>query len=66
VVYFVDLPPPGYENCRLCLTRAFIAGLQPMLYEPDCWRLNPRRLFGDGPPTFERLNVMPHPLMLYA
>ena len=62
----LDLTPPGFESCRLCLTRAFITGLQPMLYEPDCWRLNPRRLFGDGPPAFERLNVMPHPFMLLA
>lgn len=64
--YFVDLTPPGYEHCRLCLIRAFIAGLQPMLYEPDCWRLNPQRLFGTNPPAFERLNVMPHPFMLHT
>ncbi len=62
--YFVDLTPRGYENCRICLTRAFIAGLQPMLYEPDCWRLNPKRLFKSSPTAYERLNVMPHPLML--
>jgi hypothetical protein len=62
--YFVDLTPPGYENCRICLTRALVAGLQPMLYEPDCWRLNAQRLFGQGPPAFERLNLMPHPFML--
>lgn len=63
--YFVDLTPPAYRDCRLCLTRAFIAGLQPMLYEPDCWRLNPERLFGQGrPPGFDRLNLLPHPFML--
>ena len=62
--YFVDLTPPGYEDSRICLTRAMVTGLQPMLYEPDCWRLNAQRLFGDGPPAFERLNVMPHPFML--
>ena len=62
--YFVDLTPRGYENCRICLSRAFIAGLQPMLYEPDCWRLNPNRLFGAHPPIYEQLNLMPHPWML--
>lgn len=62
--YFVDLTPPQFQSHRLCLTRAFIAGLQPMLAESDCWRLNPRRLFGNGPPQFEKLNLMSHPFML--
>jgi hypothetical protein len=63
--YFADLTPPEYGGCRLCLPRAFVAGLQPMLYEPDCWRLNPDRLFGKRiSPAFEKLNLLPHPFML--
>ena len=73
-VYFVDLTPPEFRrDFRFCLTRALISGLQPMLYESDCWRLNQNRLFGSVgrvrnatvvPPAVESLNLLPHPFAI--
>lgn len=44
--FFVDLTPDQLKNnSAFCLTRAFITGMQPMLYETDCWRFSNRRAF---------------------
>ena len=44
-IYFCDLTPAAVANAgRFVLVRALIPGLQPHLYEPDCWRLDSPRL----------------------
>ena len=71
--YFVDLTPPEYaQDTAFCLTRAFISGVQPMVYEPDCWRLNRERLFKSdsatgstsSTPDYAGLNLAPHLFMM--
>jgi ribosomal protein S12 methylthiotransferase accessory factor len=43
--FFCDLTPPEIgEGDRFCLVRALVPGLQPHLYESDCWRLASSRL----------------------
>lgn len=58
--YFVDLTPPEADPARLVLVRAMIAGLQPMVYETDCWRFVASRLQDSD---FGRLNLHPNLLM---
>jgi ribosomal protein S12 methylthiotransferase accessory factor len=44
-VYMCDLTPEAAgDERRFVLVRALIPGLQPHLYEPDCWRLASPRL----------------------
>jgi len=64
--YLADLTPAEAAPARLVLVRALVAGLQPMLYESDCWRFVARRLFAestDDEPDFGRLNLLPNLLM---
>jgi ribosomal protein S12 methylthiotransferase accessory factor len=58
--YFVDLTPPDAYPARLVLGRAMIAGMQPMLYETDCWRFVKSRL---QHADFGSLNLYPNLLM---
>lgn len=67
--YLADLTPVEARPTRLVLTRALIAGLQPMVYETDCWRFVARRLFADSSddaPDFASLNLLPNLLMAMA
>jgi ribosomal protein S12 methylthiotransferase accessory factor len=43
--FFCDLTPAAAEGHRFCLVRTLVPGLQPHLYEPDCWRLAGERLY---------------------
>ena len=44
-IYVCDLTPASVaDGSRFVLVRALIPGLQPHLYEPDCWRLDNSRL----------------------
>ena len=69
-IYFCDLTPAAGANAgRFVLVRALIPGLQPHLYEPDCWRLDSPRLvqvarqlgLGTGPVTVDMINREPNP-----
>jgi ribosomal protein S12 methylthiotransferase accessory factor len=66
VAYLADLTPAEAAPASLVLVRAMVAGLQPMVYEPDCWRFVASRLFADsadGDPDFGCLNLLPNLLM---
>jgi len=70
--FFIDLTPNELkESHAFCLTRALISGIQPMLYETDCWRFSNKRVFTAksqmGKTTkkitqFKDLFLAPHPL----
>jgi ribosomal protein S12 methylthiotransferase accessory factor len=54
--HFCDLTPPELgDGDRFCLVRVLVPGLQPHLYESDCWRLASGRLH--EPP--EKLGLTP-------
>jgi ribosomal protein S12 methylthiotransferase accessory factor len=69
-IYFCDLTPATVADAnRFVLVRAVIPGLQPHLYEPDCWRLDSPRLVqvarqlgkGAGRITLDMINREPNP-----
>jgi ribosomal protein S12 methylthiotransferase accessory factor len=74
-VYLADLTPmDATGTAPLCLMRVLVSDMQPMVYESDCWRLNYSRLFASPAGTapepnakdFERLNLLPHPFMIWG
>lgn len=71
--YFVDLTPKEINNdVAVCLTRAFIGNLMPMVYDIDCFRLSNRRVYTAKDNTsktvkdikYQNLNLLPHPLAI--
>ncbi|MBI4232261.1 YcaO-like family protein, partial [Candidatus Peregrinibacteria bacterium] len=45
-IYFLDITPQEIKgNSKYCLVRVLIPGLQPHLYENNCWRLGNPRVF---------------------
>ena len=56
-VLFADLTPPALHGEPYRLVRVLATGLQPHLYEWDCWRLANPRL----PSDVHELNLVPNP-----
>lgn len=62
--YFCDLTPAeNDEGTKFCLTRALISGMQPHLYETDCWRLANERLYRVTEISEQDLNLTPNPFV---
>jgi len=67
-VWVCDLTPAGEErDLGFVLVRVLVPGLQPHLYEPDCWRLDSPRLaaaarrLGRGVPRMADVQRQPNP-----
>lgn len=71
-MFALDLTPRNLNDSKACIVRSFIAGLQPMVYDIDCFRLSNRRIYNAKSQMghsaiskkkfeYDDLNLMPHP-----